>query len=104
VHDDRGSVELTFPAPYLLHAPTVLTVVDADDEAERVASTRSTVEAFEKQWLAFESLVRDGAPPRAGIEEGREDVHVCQSAVRVVAERHDVELGGEAAVEVSKIA
>jgi predicted dehydrogenase len=104
VHDDRGTVELTFPAPYLLHAPTVLTVVDADDEAERVASTRSTVEAFEKQWLAFESLVRDGAPPRAGIEEGREDVHVCQSAVRVVAERHDVELGGEAAVEVSKIA
>jgi myo-inositol 2-dehydrogenase/D-chiro-inositol 1-dehydrogenase len=104
VHDDRGSVELTFPAPYLLHAPTVLTVVDADREAERVTRTRSTAEAFERQWLAFESLVRDGEPPRAGIDEGREDVLVCQSAARVLAARHDVEIGGEAAARVSELA
>jgi predicted dehydrogenase len=104
VHDDRGSVELAFPAPYLLHAPTVLTVVDADDEAERVTSTRSNVEAFEKQWLAFESLVRDGEAPRAGIEEGREDVLICQSAARVLATRHDLEIGGEAAAHVSELA
>ena len=104
VHDAQGSVELTFPAPYLLHAPTVLTVIDADDEAERVTTTRSTVEAFEQQWLAFESLVRDGAPPRAGIDEGREDVLVCQSAARVVAARHDVEIGGEATAAISELA
>jgi predicted dehydrogenase len=104
VHDERGSVELTFPAPYLLHAPTVLTVVDADGEAERVARTRSTVEAFERQWLAFESLVRTGEAPRAGIEEGREDVLVCQSAARVLAARHDVEIGGEATAQVSELA
>lgn len=104
VHHDRGSVELTFPAPYLLHAPTVLTVVDADDEAERVSRTRSTVEAFERQWLAFESLVRDGEPPRAGVDEGREDALVCQSAARVLATRHDVEIGGEAAAHVSELA
>jgi predicted dehydrogenase len=104
VHDEQGSVELVFPAPYLLHAPTVLTVVDADGEAERVARTRSTVEAFERQWLAFESLVRDGEPPRAGIDEGREDVLVCQAAARVVAARHDVEIGGEAAAEISELA
>ena len=99
VHDERGSVQLAFPAPYLLHAPTVLTVVDADDEAERVSRTRSTAEAFERQWLAFEALVRDGEPPRAGIDEGREDVLVCQAAARALAERHDVELGGEAVPE-----
>ena len=104
VHDDRGSVELVFPAPYLLYAPTVLTVVDADDEAERVVQTRSTVEAFERQWLAFESLVRTGALPRAGLEEGREDVLVCQSAARVLAARHDAEIGGEAAAKVSELA
>jgi predicted dehydrogenase len=104
VHDDRGSVELVFPAPYLLYAPTVLTVVDADGEAERVVQARSTVEAFERQWLAFESLVRTGAVPRAGIEEGREDVLVCQSAARVLAARHDVEIGGEAAAKVSELA
>ncbi len=97
VHDERGTVELVFPAPYLLHAPTVLTVVDADEEAERSTVTRSTVEAFERQWLAFESLVHDGEPPRAGIDDGREDVRVCQAAARALAARHDVELGGEAA-------
>ncbi|HET7138181.1 MAG TPA: hypothetical protein VFI04_07480, partial [Gaiellaceae bacterium] len=104
VHDERGSVELVFQAPYLLHAPTVLTVVDADEEAERVTHTRSTVEAFERQWLAFESLVRDGEPPRAGLDEGREDALVCQSAARVVAARHDVEIGGEAAGRISELA
>jgi myo-inositol 2-dehydrogenase / D-chiro-inositol 1-dehydrogenase len=104
VHDDRGSVELAFPAPYLLHAPTVLTVVDADDGAERLVQSRSTVEAFERQWLAFDSLVRTGEPPRAGIDEGREDVLVCQSAARVLAARHDVEIGGEAAAQVSELA
>ena len=104
VHDDRGTVELAFPAPYLLHAPTVLTVVDGDDEAERVVQTRSTVEAFERQWLAFDSLVRTGEPPRAGIEEGREDVLVCQSAALVLAARHDVEIGGEATAQVSELA
>jgi predicted dehydrogenase len=98
VHDERGTVELAFPAPYLLHAPTVLTVVDADEEAERSTVTRSTVEAFERQWLAFESLVRNGEPPRAGIDDGREDVLVCQAAARALAARHDLELGGEAAV------
>ncbi|HST15183.1 MAG TPA: Gfo/Idh/MocA family oxidoreductase [Gaiellaceae bacterium] len=104
VHDEQGSVELAFPAPYLLHAPTVLTVVGADDEAERVTTTRSTVEAFEQQWLAFESLVRDGTPPRAAVDEGREDVLVCQSATRVVAARHDVEIGGEATAAISELA
>ena len=97
VHDEQGSVELAFPAPYLLHAPTVLTVVDADAEGERIARTRSTVEAFESQWLAFEALVREGAVPRAAIDEGREDVLVCQAAARVLAARSDHEIGGEAA-------
>lgn len=96
VHDERGTVELTFPAPYLLHAPTVLTVTDADAEAERVSTTRSTVEAFERQWLAFDEYVRDGTEPRAAIREGREDVLVCQAAAGVIAARHGCEIGGEA--------
>src|SRR6185437_7610345 len=79
VHDARGTVELSFQAPYLLHAPTTLTVVDADAEAERIATTRSTVEAFERQWLAFDAFLRRGEEPRAGLAEGREDVHVCQA-------------------------
>jgi myo-inositol 2-dehydrogenase / D-chiro-inositol 1-dehydrogenase len=104
VHGDRGTVSLDFAAPYLLYAPTVLTVVDADGEAERVAHSRSTVEAFERQWLAFEALVRESEQPRAGLEQGREDVLICQSAARVLAARYDVEIGGEAAAQVSELA
>jgi myo-inositol 2-dehydrogenase / D-chiro-inositol 1-dehydrogenase len=102
VHDELGTVELAFPAPYLLHAPTVLTVVDADEEAERVSRTRSTAEAFERQWLAFESLVRDGDAPRAAIDEGAADLRVCQAAARVLAARHDLDAGGEAAPAVAQ--
>jgi predicted dehydrogenase len=97
VHDDAGTVELAFPAPYLLHAPTTLTIVDADAEAERVATTRSTVEAFERQWLAFAAFVAGGDAPRAGIAEGREDVRTCQAAAAILAARLGVEVGGEAA-------
>jgi predicted dehydrogenase len=97
VHDERGTVELAFPAPYLLHAPTVLTLVESDEEAERVVRTRSTAEAFERQLLAFDALVREGTQPRAAIEEGRADTLVCQTAARVLAARHDTEIGGEAA-------
>jgi predicted dehydrogenase len=97
VHDERGTVELVFPAPYLLHAPTVLTVVTADGGAELSAQTRSTAEAFEREWLAFDALVREGVQPRAAIDEGREDLIVCQAAARVLAARHDTQIGGEAA-------
>jgi myo-inositol 2-dehydrogenase/D-chiro-inositol 1-dehydrogenase len=96
VHDEGGTVELDFPAPYLLHAPTALRVVDADAGAERRSTTRSTVEAFERQWLAFAELVDGGTAPRAGIDEGRADVAVCQAAVRVLALARGVEIGGEA--------
>ncbi|HVV58785.1 MAG TPA: Gfo/Idh/MocA family oxidoreductase [Gaiellaceae bacterium] len=97
VHDASGTVEVVFPAPYLLHAPTTLTVVEADGEAERTSTTRSTVEAFERQWLAFAAFVAGGETPRAGLAEGREDVLTCQAAAALLAARLGVEIGGEAA-------
>lgn len=101
VHDAAGSVLLTFPAPYLLHAPTVLRVVDGDGAgAERVTETRSTAEAFERQWLAFAGFARDGIRPRAGIAEGREDIVTCQSAVALLAAREGLAVGGEAGATV----
>jgi myo-inositol 2-dehydrogenase / D-chiro-inositol 1-dehydrogenase len=97
VHDDAGTVQLRFPTPYLLHAPTVLTIVGAEAEAERVSSVRSAAEAFERQWLAFDAFLRDGAAPRAGLAEGREDIVTCQAAARILAAREGVAVGGEAA-------
>jgi predicted dehydrogenase len=98
VHDAAGTVELTFPSPYLLHAPTVLRVVDGGGNvAERVSETRSTAEAFERQWLAFAAFVHDGAAPRAGIAEGREDIVTSQRAAALLAAREGFAAGGEAA-------
>ena len=97
VHDEAGTVALTFPAPYLLHAPTVLTVVDSDGEGEQRSESRWTAEAFERQWLAFADFVRGGAAPRAGIAEGRADVVACQAAAALLATRKEVTVGGEAA-------
>jgi myo-inositol 2-dehydrogenase / D-chiro-inositol 1-dehydrogenase len=97
VHDDAGTVQLRFPTPYLLYAPTVLTVIGAEDEAERVTSVRSAAEAFERQWLAFDVFLREGVAPRAGLAEGREDLVTCQAAARVLVARDGVTLGGEAA-------
>ena len=97
VHDEAGTVALTFPAPYLLHAPTVLTVVDADGDGEQRSESRWTAEAFERQWLAFADFARGGATPRAGIAEGRADVVACQSAAALIAARRGINVGGEAA-------
>jgi myo-inositol 2-dehydrogenase / D-chiro-inositol 1-dehydrogenase len=98
VHDEQGSVSVTFPAPYLLHAPTVLRVVeDGGNGAEQVSETRSTIEAFERQWLAFAAFVREDAIPRAGIAEGRQDIVACQRAAALLAARQGVAVGGEAA-------
>jgi myo-inositol 2-dehydrogenase / D-chiro-inositol 1-dehydrogenase len=97
LHHDQGSVALTFPSPYLLNAPTVLTVTDRDGDGARVRTHRSTVEAFEEELLAFHRLVTDGTPPAAGIAEGRADVVTCQRIVRRLAAGRGVELAGEAA-------
>jgi myo-inositol 2-dehydrogenase/D-chiro-inositol 1-dehydrogenase len=97
VHHDRGTVALTFPSPYLLNAPTVLTVTDGDGDGAQVRTHRSTVEAFEEELLAFHRLVTDGEPPAAGIAEGRADIVTCQRIVRRLAAERGIELAGEAA-------
>jgi myo-inositol 2-dehydrogenase / D-chiro-inositol 1-dehydrogenase len=97
LYHEEGSVTLAFPSPYLLHAPTVLTVSGRDGDAARVCEHRSTVEAFEEQLAAFHRLVTEGTPPAAGVAEGRADILTCQRIVRCVAARGGIELGGEAA-------
>ena len=98
LHHEDGSVALAFPSPYLLNAPTVLTVTDRDGDGVRVRTHRSTVEAFEQELLAFHRLVTEGRPPAAGIAEGRADILTCQRIVRALAAGRGLDLGGEAAV------
>jgi myo-inositol 2-dehydrogenase/D-chiro-inositol 1-dehydrogenase len=104
VHHEQGSIALAFPSPYLLHAPTVLTVTDLDGDAARVREDRSTAEAFERELVAFHRLVRKGQPVEAGIAEGRADIATCQRIVGRLAERRGAELGGEAAERGGEVA
>ena len=97
LHHEQGSIALTFPSPFLLNAPTVLTVTDLDGDVARSREDRSTVEAFEQELVAFHRLVTHGQPAAAGIAEGRADIVTCQRILRRLAERRGVELAGEAA-------
>jgi myo-inositol 2-dehydrogenase / D-chiro-inositol 1-dehydrogenase len=91
----RGSVELVFPSPYLMHAPTELRVTSLDGETESIGLRRSTEEAFESELEAFARMVRGDAEPHSGLGEGREDILFCQSIVSAFTERAGILAGGE---------
>jgi predicted dehydrogenase len=96
-HHVGGSVELTFPSPYRLHEPTLLTVSTGRDETRRRFVFDAIEEAFETELLAFRDLIRDGAPPRTGIADGRADIVTCQMAIACLARQSGIAIGGEAA-------
>ena len=94
IHHDRGSLELVFPAPYLLNAPTVLTVVSG---GENRTEWREVTEAFEVQLAAFHAFVNDGKPPLTDPAGALEDIVTAQRVAARYAVQHDLPIGGEAA-------
>ncbi|MEV0596663.1 Gfo/Idh/MocA family protein [Nonomuraea cavernae] len=94
VHHDRGSLELVFPTPYLMNAPTTLTVVS---EGESRTEWRDVTEAFEVQLAAFHAYVNDGKPPLTGAAGGLEDIVTAQRIAARYAVHHGLPIGGEAA-------
>jgi predicted dehydrogenase len=92
-----GSIELVFPSPYLMHAPTQLIVSSLDGEAEVRSVRRSVTEAFETQLEAFAAMLRDGTPPHTSLAGGLRDIVDCQRIVASYAGRTGVEVGGEVA-------
>ncbi|WP_157250122.1 Gfo/Idh/MocA family protein [Nonomuraea typhae] len=93
VHHASGSLELVFPAPYLMNAPTVLTAVSG---AETRAEYREVTEAFETQLLAFHAFVTSGKPPLTDAAGALEDIVTAQRIAARYAVQHDLALGGEA--------
>lgn len=92
-----GSLELAFPSPYLLHAPTVLTLYrGSGDDAERL-EFRSIAEAFERQLEAFADMAENGTPPRTGFDGAADDVRVSQEIVRRYLASTGEPAGGELA-------
>ena len=97
-HYPGGSIELTFPAPYRLHQPTILVVDSGGMETRRRFVFESIEEAFERELLAFARLIRDGELPRTGIADGRTDILSCQRIAASLAGQLGIAIGGEAAV------
>ncbi|MEV4354151.1 Gfo/Idh/MocA family oxidoreductase [Nonomuraea sp. NPDC049625] len=94
IHHDKGSLELVFPSPYLMNAPTTLTVVSG---AESRTEYRDVTEAFEVQLAAFHAFVNDGKPPLTDAGGGLEDIVTAQRIAARYAVQHDLPIGGEAA-------
>lgn len=95
---ERATIELEFPSPYLLHAPTALRIAELHNHGRRDTHHRSVVEAFEEELLAFHALIVDGLRPKAGVVEGRADIVTAQRIVARHAAQVDLpietEVGG----------
>jgi len=96
-HYEHGSVELSFPSPYRLHEPTGLVVSTGRGETRRSVLLDSIEEAFERELLAFGSMITDGTTARSGIADGRADIVTCQRMIARMAQDRGIEIGGEAA-------
>jgi myo-inositol 2-dehydrogenase / D-chiro-inositol 1-dehydrogenase len=94
VHDEQGTVQVTFPSPYLLSPGATLTVVD---RGAGESSRTSIVSPFEAELVAFHRLVTADEPTEAGVAEGRADIEICQRALKVYCEANGLMVGGEAA-------
>lgn len=90
-----GSLEIAFPSPYLLHAPTVLTRYDLAGDAEAKTEFRSIAESFELQLEAFADMVRTGTEPLTAVDGSRQDVLTSQAIIAAFATRTGTPVGGE---------
>lgn len=94
---ETSTIDLEFPSPYLLHAPTELRITELHDAGRRDTHHRSVAEAFEEELLAFHALVVDGLTPKAGLVEGRADIVTSQRIVACYASHAGMPIEGEAA-------
>jgi predicted dehydrogenase len=93
---EAATIELEFPSPYLLHAPTRLRITELEGDARRDRRYTSVGEAFEEELLAFHSLVTTGRQPLAGLHEGRADIVTSQRIAARYAAQLGLPINGEA--------
>ncbi|WP_433501076.1 Gfo/Idh/MocA family protein [Sphaerimonospora sp. CA-214678] len=99
LHHEHGSLELCFPSPYLLNAPTRLSVRSRVGTTERTTVFLDVAEAFERQLVAFHRFVTQDEPPLTGLGGALRDVIAAQRIIRAYADSTGTPLGGECAEE-----
>ena len=96
VHHEQGTVQVTFPSPFLQLPSATLTVVDCDGGRPRTSRLTSAKNPFEEELAAFHGFVTKGKPTEAGIVAGRADIVTCQRALKRYCELTGLPVGGEA--------
>ncbi|MBP2703683.1 Gfo/Idh/MocA family oxidoreductase [Microbispora sp. RL4-1S] len=99
LHHDHGSLQLRFPSPYLLNAPTHFSLTCRVGITERTTVYRDVAEAFERQLLAFHRFVTEDTPPLTGLPGARTDIVTAQRVVARYAGWAGIPVGGECAAE-----
>jgi predicted dehydrogenase len=99
VHHEHGSLALSFPTPYLLNAPTTLTVLSRVGTTERKTVYQDVAEAFERQLVAFHRFVTQAEPPLTGLDGALTDIVTAQRIIRRYAEWAGIPVGGECVEE-----
>jgi predicted dehydrogenase len=80
-----GVRELEFPAPYVLHQPTVCRHVRAAGGGSVTTSRESWHEAYERQLVHFHACITERAVCRTPAEQGAEDVRLLSEMFAGVA-------------------
>lgn len=93
VHHERGTVQLEFATPYILNAPTKLTVATGGDQlSSRVeVQTWPQEEAFERELRALVSLAAGTPTDGSSLQEARLDQTSAQALWRACAATVDLE-------------
>ncbi|MFD5276146.1 Gfo/Idh/MocA family protein [Pseudarthrobacter sp. NPDC058362] len=97
VHHTTGSGKLEFTVPYLLNAPTKLTMTSAAGAGVADSVVEDVTEAFEQELVAFHRMVSAHEAPPTGISEGEADVRAAQRIAAALADSLATTIGGEAA-------
>jgi predicted dehydrogenase len=84
-------VTLTFPSPYLRHAPTPLNVERMDEGTLVIEQhTVSYEEAFRAELHHFRESVVSGRPPLCGVDEALGDARWIDGIARVMLDTHQL--------------
>lgn len=89
-YGDDAIVSIQFPAPYLRHVPTLVTVTRGDCDVTE--HRPSYDEAFKEELKHFHHCIITREKPLTDVETGRENLRVMHAVVRCLREKRPVKV------------